>query len=148
MFPIQKLHEKYIKGTKYEALIPAKKAFLCHLTYRVKKVININASKVYISTYALKHIYDTKTAEQYEFILINLHDIVRYPNRIYKNKESKRGDFVFIKKIQGDLYLCSIEVEYTTEKKEIKIATSFRTKENYLKKYELLWSWRDDIPSS
>lgn len=147
------LHKKYIKGTSPKAIVMDKKILLCNLTNAVKRGGNFSSGSVYITTKVLKHIYDKKPAELYDFIIKNLPQIVKYPNHIYRNKNGKRGDFCLVKSLKNEKYLCSIEiceVCIDTEKKqeEIYIATVFRTDDKYLEKYELLWSWRDDIPSS
>ena len=75
-----------------------------------------------------------------------MHKILRYPDCIYKNRQEKRGEYCLVKDIKNKKYLCSIEVG---ELKEINTATAFRVADNkYLEKYELLWSWKDDAPSS
>lgn len=93
----------------------------------------------------MKHLYDKKPAEEYDFLVCNIYKIVKYPDRIYKNKDPKRGDLCFLKKLKGYNYLCSLEVADD----ELTVITAFRVrKESYLNNYELLWSWRGDIPSS
>ncbi len=143
--PLQNLHEKYIKGTEKEAIVVNKKILLCHLSYAVRRGANLSSNNIYINTKVLKHIYDQKPAEQYDFIIQNLHKIVRYPDNIYKNRNGKRGDFCLVKELKNKKYLCSIEDKNT---REINIATAFRTDNKYLKKYELLWSWRNGGSSS
>lgn len=142
---LQNIHEKYIKGTEKESFVASKKILLCYLTYAVKRRGNLSSNNVYVSTKMLKHIYDKKPAEQYDFIVQNLYTIVRYPDWIYRNRSGKRGDFCLVKELKNKKYLCSIEDRNI---KEINIATVFRTDDKYLKKYELLWSWKDGIPSS
>lgn len=118
------------------------------------KAINLNNPKIHPTTKMLKHLYDSKPAEEYEFILHNLVSIIKYPDKIYENKESKRGQFAFIKTIKDVKYLSSLEttvitsLEGTTEEMNF-VVTAFRIrKENYLKNYKLLWNWKGDIPSS
>ena len=60
--------------------------------------------------------------------------IVKLYNKYIKNTENV-GKFT---------YFCPIEVD-----KEINyVVTIFRTDAEYLKKYELVWSWKGGIPSS
>ena len=102
----------------------------------------------------MKHLYDSKPAEEYEFILHNLILIIKYPDFIYENKSGKRGQFAFVKTIQETRYFCSIEtIEVTsqegTNEEMTFIVTAFRLrKPTYLLSYKLLWSWKGDIPSS
>lgn len=143
------LHKKYIKGTPPGSIVMIKKILLCKLINTVRRDCNFSSSGVYVTTKMLKHIYDKKPAELYDFIIENLVKIAKYPEHIYKNKSSKRGDFCFVKTLKNEKYLCSIEIYNSEEnKEEIYVATVFRTDDKYLEKYELLWSWRDDIPSS
>lgn len=152
---LQYFFEKYIKGTSEKAIVVDRKIFLCHLTNAVCDGIKIasNVGKVYITSRALKHLFDKKPAEEFFFLVDNLHKIVKYPDKIYQNKTSKRGGYCLVKRI-GDLdYLCSIEVVKILcdgiELEEIQIATAFRLRDNdYIKKYILLWSWEDGAPPS
>jgi len=138
------LHESCIAGTQEKAVVVFKTVFICHLTNTVVRKIEAG-SKVYTNSRILKHLYDKKTAEEYHFLLGNVHKVIKYPDRIYKNKNPKRGDFCFFKKVKGYNYLCSLEIVDG----DLMIVTAFRVrKESYLNNYELLWSWRGDIPSS
>ena len=80
--------------------------------------------------------------------------IVNYPDRIYENKGGKRGQFAFVKNIKGHDYLCSFETtQLTTEEGKTEemnfVVTAFRIrKTHYIQNYKLLWSWKDDLPSS
>lgn len=150
---IPNLVELYIKGTEAEAIVPLVTTYLCHLTFAVIKGVNLQHQKVYISTRVVKHLYDRKPAEEFEFLTNHIHKIVKYPDRIYMNKNSKRGDYGFVKILDKELYFCAVEeVEDMTEDGETSglcVVTAFRLrKPNYLNNYKLLWSWRGDIPSS
>ncbi|MEK7104316.1 MAG: hypothetical protein AAB842_02865 [Patescibacteria group bacterium] len=161
--------ERYVKGTPYKAIVIDRKIFLCHLTNAVCDGIEItnNIGKVYVTSRALKHLFDKKPAEEFFFLVDNLHKIVKYPDKIYQNKASKRGGYCLVKRIGGLDYLCSIEVvklppavfglaefgvsEYgeCNEMEEVQIATAFRLRDDdYIKKYTPLWSWEDGIPPS
>lgn len=144
------VYDKYIKGTPEKGLVEEKKFLVCFLTQAVCKGMNFDSNKAYISTRALKHMYDKKPAEEFIFLLENLHKIVRYPDRVYENKDGKRGDLCLQKCIADNQYLCSIQfVDVEEDQKEIQITTAFRVrKSNYLLSYKLLWSWKDDTPSS
>ena len=140
---LNNLYQKYIKGTQPKIFVTYKVVVLCHLTNQVNKVIldKSGLSRVYISTKMIKHLYDKKPAEEFDFIIDNLHKIIKYPNYIYKNKKEKRGDWCFVKKIKNELYISSLECE----EEILEIVTVFRIrKEKYLENFELLWSWEDD----
>lgn len=141
------LYIKHIKGTEQKAIVTQKKIVLCRLTNQVNRVVFDcgGLSKTYINTLVLKHLYDSKPAEEFDFIINNLHKIVKYPDSIYKNKNPKRGDWCFIKKIKNELYLSSLG----NENSNLEVATAFRIRKmNYLKSYELIWSWEGDRPPS
>jgi len=142
--------EKHIKGTPYKAIVIDYKIFLCKLTNAVCSGVGIEDSnwKVYITSRALKHLFDKKPAEEFFFLIDNLRKIVKYPDKVYENKTSKRGEYCLIKRISNFDYLCSIEV-MKSPLAEIQIATAFRLRDNdYIKKYTLLWSWEDGAPPS
>ena len=103
--------------------------------------------RTYLTTKMLKHCYDKKTAEFFHFLLDNLNYIITYPDKIYKNKGAKRGDFGFTKILKGNEYFCSLE--FDNKEKKMFVVTSFKLKnDNYLKNYKLLWSWEDGTPPS
>ena len=150
---LKKLHKLYIKETEEKTPIILHTTLLCNLPNAVIKAINLRTSKVHITTRVLKHLYDSKPAEEYEFILNHLISIVMYPNQIYENRDGKRGGYAFVKSIKKIDYFCSFEINSNTEEEKIEemnfVVTAFRIrKKNYLKNYKLLWSWKDDNPSS
>ena len=162
---LKNLFKRYIENTPEKAMVANRKVCLCGLTKAVTEGICINHSmkKVYITTRCLKHLFDKKPAEEFLFIIDNLHEVVKYPDKIYRNRKGKRGEFCLFKKIGNEEYLCSIEIkkvpnvafglgEYEDDKtefftKEIQIATMFRLRDpKYLKKYILLWDWGNGNP--
>lgn len=97
--------------------------------------------------------YDKKPAEEFIFLVDNIHKIVKYPDDIYENKPGKRGAFCFVKKLKGEKYICCLEIVDTLIDDEITaeihLVTAFRVrKDSYLDSYKLLWSWKGDKPSS
>ena len=80
--------------------------------------------------------------------------IIKYPDEIYENKDSKRGQFAFVKTIKDVKYLSSLETTVVTSLEGITeemnfVVTAFRIRKlSYLQNYKLLWSWKGDIPSS
>ena len=131
-------------GTPAKAIVADVTVFLCHLTNYVSSTLK-STTKVYVNTRVVKHLYDKKPAEEFDFVVRHMHRIVKYPDCVYKNKDPKRGNFCFLKKIKGNDYLCSLEVS----EEEIFVVTAFRMrKANYINEYELLGSWKGDIPSS
>ncbi|MFQ5812029.1 MAG: hypothetical protein ACE5I2_02375 [Anaerolineae bacterium] len=151
---LTELHQRYIQGSPPDAIVLDHTILLCHLTNAVFETGFFPSQKVYINTKVLKHTYDKKPAEEYDFIIKNLVTLVRYPDHIYENLSSKRGDLGLVKRYEGALYFCSIERTYYEEKRdgddgENHLVTAFRVrKETYLDNYKLLWSWKGDDPSS
>ena len=144
------LYDRHIKGTDNGAVVQDIQALLCNLTNAVVRGIDCKCVKVYIGTRALKHVYDKRPAEEFDFLLEHVWKITRYPDKIYRNKGGKRGDFIFVKRIKNASYICSLQ-EIAKEGMEARceIATFFRSrKENYLFSYDLLWEWKGGEPSS
>lgn len=149
-----KLHKLYIQGTEEKAPVVLQTILLCNTTNAVMKAISLKSPKIHTTTKMLKYLYDSKPAEEYEFILHNLVSIIQYPDEIYQNRDSKRGQFALVKKIKDYKYLSSLETMVITLPKGITeemnfVVTAFRIrKESYLQNYKLLWNWKGDIPSS
>ncbi len=139
---VPELHQKYIINTAKGALVQDISVFLCNLTYTVTREANLQGyHKVYISTKVLKHAYDKRPAFEYDLIINEIHKIVKYPDKIYKNKEEKRGDYCFVKTVKNEKCLCVLE----KGEQCLEIVTFYRvTKEKYLNSFSLVWSWRDD----
>ena len=85
---IPNLFEKHIKGSPKNAIVAYRITFLCHLTKVVFKIISKDSNnnqiepKVYINTKIIKHLYDKKTAEEFDFLINCIHKIVKYPDHI------------------------------------------------------------------
>lgn len=136
---LHRLHRKYIKNTAKEAIVTNSIVYLCNLTFAVQKGINISEKKTYINTRVVKHIYDKRPAQEYDFLLNNISIIVKYPNDIYENKNSKRAGYCFVKSINEKKYLVVIECDNEIE--GIHIVTAFGVGEKYLKNFHQIWSW-------
>lgn len=143
------LYHKHIKNTPPKAIVIYETVYVCRLTSTVLKVVKFSDSKVHLNSKVLKHLYDKKPAEEFDSIVCHLHKIVKYPDRIYKNKTSKSGDYCLVKNVDEFDYLCSLQFTKEDGESKIAIVTVFRVRnEKYLKNYELLWSWKDGTPSS
>ncbi|MDB4983965.1 MAG: hypothetical protein JWM20_144 [Patescibacteria group bacterium] len=140
--------KKHVKDTERHAYVVIEEVILCSLTKAVSITIGISSSKAYLSSRAVKHVYDKRPAQEFDMLIQNLPSIVKYPDCIYKNKNAKRGSFCFVKNIRGILYLCSLEQAELEGESVLQVATFFRTTEDYLKNYELLWEWKGGTPSS
>ncbi len=144
---VRDLYEKYIKGTVKGAIVSDITVVVCHLTKVGMNELGPKSAKVYLNTRVLKHMYDKRPAQEFDFLLDNLFSIVKYPDYIFANKPGKRGGKCFLKKMRGADYFVSFEVD-VADGGGITIATSFALAEGYMKNYELLWSWEGRRPSS
>ena len=157
MSTVHDLYEKYIAHTVREELISLEKRYVCNVRRSVGKIMRQRKlgrnRHVYLSTKALKHIYDRhifdkRTPEDFLAILDNLIQIIKYPDRVYRNNPGKSGDFLFAKEIYGRIYLVILEVVSHENETTIEIVSASFTKERYLKKFALLWSGRTATPPS
>ncbi|MFH1170713.1 MAG: hypothetical protein V1704_04110 [Candidatus Vogelbacteria bacterium] len=147
MKTLKDFFHKYIENTPEKAVVADKKMFLCLLTVAVCKGVGIRQRNVYVTARMLKHLYDKKPAEEFLFILNHLYEVVRYPDKIFKNRDGKRGSFSFVKKIANAEYFSSVEEIITVESEETQIATVFRLRDDkYIKNYTLLWDWGNGNP--
>lgn len=139
---VPNLHQKYVANTIRKALVRNMSVFLCNLTHAVTKGVELHGyHKVYISTRTLKHSYDKRPACEYDLIISEIHKIIKYPDKVYKNKERKRGDYCFVKTVKNEECLCVVE----KMSQHMEIVTFYRVpKRKYLDSFSLVWSWRDD----
>jgi hypothetical protein len=115
------------------------------------KGAGLDISKVYINTRVIKHIYDKRPAEEFDYCVENAVATVKYPDKIYKNKGGKRGSYCFVKEVKNCKCLVSVESVETPDDGQpphFVVVTFFRVDDAYLKDYELLWEWKDGNPSS
>lgn len=147
---LRKLHATNIRGSVKEAIVPNAEVMVCKLSSQVSKILSetvgtTEKSKVFVTTRMLKHLYDKKPAEEYDFILDHLSMILKYPDHVFRNKGTKRGDFVLLKNLYHEDWLCSIELTEDV----FYVATAFRVRRpTYLDSYDLMWSWKVGAPSS
>jgi hypothetical protein len=150
MQTIPTLYKHYVQGTPRKAIVQLLTVLLCHLTVAVVKGIDSKCNKVYVSTRVIKHIYDKRPAQEFDFLLENAHLVVKYPDKVYKNKDGKRGSFCFVKKIKNESWLVSVETMGGDEEiTHCEVVTFFRVNsDDYLSSYELLWEWEGGNPPS
>jgi len=135
----KELHKRYIKNTEKGALVKEVRALLCHLGKWVRNILRVTEYKIYIKTRVLKHLYDRRNAQEYDFILENLMTIVKSPDKLYLNKSEKRGEFVFYKNINNRGILCSIQKNETDDSFDIVTAFTGKDLTSYLKNFEILY---------
>jgi hypothetical protein len=144
-----KMHKSYVRNTAAEAIVFEEKVCVGKLAIQAVEALNIPARETYITTRCLKHLYDKKPAEEFDFVINHIAKILQNPDYLYLNKQDKRGHFCLTKKIFNNEYFMSLETIFEKECQEIYIATAFRIRDSkYLKSYDLLRSWRDGAHSS
>jgi phage-Barnase-EndoU-ColicinE5/D-RelE like nuclease3 len=144
------VYEKHIRRSKLEAPVMDVKVRITKTTRKTRNAMHCRARKTYIRTRALKHLYDKKPAEEFDFILDHIMLIIRNPDCIYRNRSDRHTGFCLTRKIDNHQYLAVIElVAQNTSGEEVHIVTAFRIRDdNYLRNYDLLRSWRDGAHSS
>jgi len=106
---LNQLHEQYVRGTVEKSIVINITITLCNLSVAVQKGITCNDPKVYLTSRALKHIYDKRPAEEYDALMNFILQAIEFPDRIYQNKNGKRGAYCFVKRILNEDYLVSLE---------------------------------------
>lgn len=149
---LRDLHNDYIAGSVNKAYVTLDTFCITSIRKEVKHTIDSSTTKTYISTKVLKHIYDRHFSDKkqekiYFFIIDNLHRILKYPEIVRVDKESrkKKGRIVFLKRFEEDQYACTIEK--TTQRKGKKleevlnVVTVFKTKKGgkYLSETTILY---------
>jgi hypothetical protein len=145
-----RVHEIYIRRTVLEAAIHQITIRVTTIAKTARRAMHCSKKKVYIHSRTLKHLYDKRPAEEFDFLIDHIASILRNPGYLFKNKEGKTGNFCIVKKMGKYHYIVILEIKNKqTQNEEIWIVTAFRLRNgNYIKNYDLLRSWRDDTHSS
>jgi hypothetical protein len=147
---VWEMHKKYIIGTPEKGMISDGKARVGKIKKIIADLLRCQNRRVYVKTRALKHLYDKKPAEEFDFVIDHLARIIANPDFIYHGRDGRRGNFCFVVEIKESQYIAAMElVEIEDGRQELQIVTAFRMRhERYLNDYELLWSRRDGVSSS
>jgi hypothetical protein len=139
-------YSKYIKGTPYKAGILLERIFICKVKEPLRIIMDGHVAcpdkKVHLSTKSLKHmhdrhVYEKKTPLDLRIILDNLTNIVKYPDEVRKDKDAKKGDFLFIRKVGEHAYWAAVQVSLEGG---IEVVSASATGPRYTEKFTLLWS--------
>jgi hypothetical protein len=142
--PLQVAFEIHVRYTPYDAFVFESKIPITKLPKQLARVLGCGG-KVSATTRAIKHLYDKRTAQEFDAVIQFIPKIFNDPDKIYRNKDGKRGNFCFLKNIRNVNYLASCE----RIARELQLVTAFQIRNNrYLNDYDLLRSWRDDTHSS
>jgi hypothetical protein len=137
------LYSKHIKDTQNKELIKSIEIDIGSIPTSVKVSLGIHSSKIHITSFALKHIYDKHLykhhlANDFTFILNNIRSVVQKPDLVTSNNPSRKGDYCFIKTIESQTIICSIQITNA----KLYIVTAFILKDQgYLKGSSLLWKF-------
>ena len=151
---IDSFHQRHIRGTAPHSVVASASLLVSSLDAPLLDIISLGHSgsfhtsaeiPIYLHSRALKHLYDKRPAEEYDFLLSHFTQLLRRPDWIYKNRDFQRGDVCFATEIQTELYLCSLEYDGNA----LYIVTAMRVRRiSYLDSYTLLWSRKGGGPSS
>jgi hypothetical protein len=94
-----KMHEAYVQRTPPEIFITDATAYAGVLVRDVVRKIGIRTQKVYMTSRAMKHLYDKKPAEEFDFVLDHVSLMLENPDALYIDKSDKRGGFCLSKKL-------------------------------------------------
>lgn len=146
---IRKIYDDHIHGTPKGIIVPSLISHVCYLSVATHKGVVTRfpsvEMKVYISARSVKHMQEKRSLSELDLLLDCLYKVSKFPTRIYKDKDPKRGSMCFVREVRGILVLCALEI---MEDNNLHIVTAFKTSEKYLRTFELLWRWKDDTPSS
>jgi len=147
---LTKVIERNIKNTPRKGYVKALRINVGSITQRLKSKIKALNLNVYVTTKSLKHMYDQRSAQEFDFIISSLEKVISQPHIIYKNKSGKTGDFCFYYESQSNYYFYVFEIN----EHGVYLVSAYRLssleekRKNYLDSYKLLWSWKVDLPSS
>lgn len=129
---LYKIFKKYVRHTTKDYHVAILTDYIC----------NLLSKEVFVSTRVIKHAYDKRTAQEFDFLIRHLKKIMESPDEIYKNKDGKTGDICVTKTFDCGRYICVLEK--TTSGFEV--VTFFRIDFKYTNSYELLWKRRAATP--
>jgi len=135
------LYQKHVLNTKWREIIYETEITICHVRPLIKKALNIQASKVTLTSKSLKHIYDkhifkTSLESNFDFILKHLRATIQNPNLIKLNKKGRRGDYCFIKTTEETTIVCTLQ---KISGKLFVVTAFLLTDEGYLKEAKTVW---------
>ncbi len=142
--------DRYIKNTPRKGYVKDLRIKLCDVPHKLKGKLKIKDERVYITTKSLKHLYDARAAEEFDFIISNIEVFILNPTRVYKNKEGKTGNLCFYKEVRNGAYFSILEAtdNLTCVVSAYRLSDIVEKRKNYLAGYKLIWSWKVDLPSS
>ncbi len=141
MLKTMDIYRKHIKGTYRKDLVPDIEMCLCNIKTSIRKKLTVDSAKVFLTARALKHIYDriyldANKPDDFALVIQNLHKIIGYPDKVCRNKKGRRGEFVFLKGVNTQIFLSTLE---KNNQGSLYVVTGFIPKESYYKNLEEIW---------
>jgi hypothetical protein len=133
------IHEQLIRGTYPGAIVANEVILLSRINIQTLRQTELCQAGIYISSRALKHMYDKRPAQEYDSLLKSIPQIIGYPDHIYRNKPHLEG-FAFVKAIHGYSYMCPVK-HIRDNQNKMCVVTAFSVKPGYMKDFKLLWSY-------
>ncbi len=92
---LDKVVERFIKNTPRKSYVKDLRINIGKIPQKLKSKVKATSLNVYVTTKSLKHMYDQRTAQEFDFVIRSLSKLIVKPNKIYKNKAGKTGDYCF-----------------------------------------------------
>lgn len=145
-----KVIERYIKNTPRKGYVKDLRIKICKISHKLRRKLKAKDESVYITTKSLKHMYDARSAQEFDFIVTNLETAITHPYRIYKNKTGKTGDVCLYSEFNNSAYFYILETKSSSTYlvSAYRLSSVEEKRKNYLAGYKLLRSWKVDLPSS
>lgn len=138
-------HNQYIKLTPKELPLERKSLFI-GIVNEFKGLILLS-KRVYISTFCLKHLYDKRTACEYDHLLHYFTELVQSLDSVHHNSQNRMNTFVFHKSIADGNYIVVLEKSKSSGKGNY-VLTGYRIRGKELKKFEIIWKREAGTPPS
>lgn len=147
---LAKVVERYIKNTPRKGYVKDLRVKLCDLSHKLKPKLKLKDTRVYVTTKSLKHMYDARSAQEFDFIIQNIELAIKHPLKIYKNKVGKTGDVCLYTEFDENAYFYILETKLGNAYlvSAYRLSNIEEKRKNYLSGYKLLRSWKVDLPSS
>lgn len=142
--------ERYIKNTPRKGYVKDLRIKVCEMPHKFKTKVGAKDLRVYITTKSLKHMYDVRPAQEFDFLISNIEIAINHPQKIYKNKEGKTGNICLYSEFKKNacFYILDTKLSSIHIISAYRLSEVLQKRENYLSGYKLLWSWKGDLPSS
>lgn len=141
-------HQQYVQGTLKKQLVPLLDIRIGRIPQALRNMPSPSGNAVYLSTRVLKHVYDKRTAQEFDFLLAGLPKIIASPDRMYRNKLGKREGYCLVRTHDNFFSFCLLERKVFSSRPRWEVVTFYVTDERYLAGYELVWERKDDESSS